>query len=69
MLLPQDPHYDRATIAVSARLEGEVAGHYPLLGCRRQDAAVQIGYRLAVAPDAGRCTLVRRDDDLEVTRR
>jgi hypothetical protein len=59
-LLPADAGFDNATIAVDAQLGGEVAGRYLLLGCRRQDTETQSGYRLAVAPDAGIFTLVRR---------
>ena len=58
--------FDHATVAVSARLEGEVAGRYLLLGCRRQETEFQTGYRLAVAPGLGRFTLVPRYAALEV---
>lgn len=65
-MLPADAGADNATIAVDAQLTGEVAGRYLLLGCRRQDTEIQSGYRLAVAPDAGLFTLVRRDAAVEV---
>lgn len=65
-LLPADAGFDNATIAVDAQLAGEVAGRYLQLGCRRQDTEIQTGYRLAVAPDAGLFTLVRRDAAVEI---
>ena len=65
-LLPADAGFDDATIAVDAQLTGEVAGRFVLLGCRRQDTETQSGYRLAVAPDAGLFTLVRRDAAVEI---
>ena len=66
VLLPHDADHDDATVAVSARLVDEVAGRYVVLGCRRQDTEAQSGYRLAVMPDSGMFTLVRRDAALEV---
>jgi hypothetical protein len=51
---------------VDAQVVGEVAGRFLVVGCRRQETETLTGYRLAIAPDAGLFTLVRRDAALEV---
>jgi hypothetical protein len=66
VLLPYTAEHDSATVTVDAQLAGESAGRYLVLGCRRQETETQSGYRLAVAPDTGLFTLVRRDAALEV---